>query len=474
MISGSKHEEVIVVPTALAEEGQTSLRTKISIILTLALPAMTEQILQALVGFVDILFVSRLGSVEVAAAGVANAFMSVYMAVSLAMGVSASSLITRSIGAGDYERARGIARQSIFLAVLLGVLFGIITFLFAEPLLQLMGAEPTVLKDGAAYFRIVGIPTIFMSIMIIAGSIIRASGDTKTPMKVSLWVNLIHIPFDYVFIYGIGQFAGLGVAGAACATVLARAIGSVALLYSLKKSDLAIFSRHQSDPPYTKSPFTMPILKLTTPVMIERLLMRFGVILYYSLIINIGTNAYAAHMIASNMEMMVVLAGVGFEVATSILVGQLVGAKRFSESRSYAFLNMGLATCLMTIVGILLFVFAPLIASFFTTDPVIANMVVIALRFMAAYQPGLAMLLILTSSLQGSGDTKTPMYSTFIGMWLVRMACIYLLGIHMGWGITGVWLGITLDVYVRAIFLFFRFHSRFRKMAMTEGKGVSA
>ncbi|MGE5703666.1 MAG: MATE family efflux transporter [Clostridia bacterium] len=464
------------MPAALAEEGITSLRTKIATILTLALPAMTEQILQSLVGFVDILFVSRLGTVEVAAAGVANAFMTIYMAICFALGISASSLITRSIGAGDMVKARGVARQALFMSVLLGFLCGIITLFLAEPMLKLMGTEPAVLKEGSTYLRIVGIPTIFLSVMIVAGSIIRASGDTKTPMKVSFWINLLHIPLDYVLIFGIGSFAGWGVAGAAAATVLVRALGSIGLLISLKKSDLHVFSKDPDDTNLLRDPYTMPMLKLSVPVMVERLLMRLGVIIYYSVIINIGTNAYASHMIASNMEMVVILAGAGFEVASSILVGQHVGAGKYREARSFAMLNMGIAVGLMSLVGIALFFLAPWIAGFFTQDPVIIDMVTIALRFMGAYQPGLAILLILAGALQGSGDTKTPMYSTFIGMWLVRLVLIYIFGIRMNMGIGGVWFAITIDVYVRAIFLSFRFHQRFRRFErmQLQAKGTPA
>lgn len=106
---------------------------------------------------------------------------------------------------------------------------------------KLWGLNLKVLADGVVYFRIVAIPSILISLMTIFGSILRAAGDTKTPMKVSLWVNIIHIPLDYVLIFGLAGFSGLGIAGAAWATVAVRAIGAVALYLYIRKSNVAFY-----------------------------------------------------------------------------------------------------------------------------------------------------------------------------------------------------------------------------------------
>lgn len=453
--------------SSLTEQDNATFRKRTGMILALALPAMTEQILQTLVGFVDVLFVSRLGTGAVAAVGVANAMVLVAMAIFLALAVASSSLITRSIGAGDLKGAAVTARQASFLAVAIGLLFGLVSLLFAEPILRIMGTEEGVLQDAVVYFRIVAGPAVFIAAMMMFGSILRSSGDTKTPMKVSLWINLVHIVLDYLLIFGIGSFSGFGVAGAAIATVIVRMLGSFALYSAVRNSPLS-FSMGDIRQ-MVKSERTKMILKLAAPVMVEKLIMRLGVILYYSAIIRIGTAAYAAHMIASNMESLVILAGTGFEVASTVLVGQHLGAKQFRLAERFGLTAMMLAAVVMTICGMALFFLAPWVAALFTQDTHIAEMVVIALRFMAAYQLPLAVVLIATGALQVSGDTKTPMYSTAIGMWLVRLLGIYLFGIQMGMGITGVWLSITLDIFVRALFLFWRFRRKFSAYRIAAG-----
>ncbi|WP_316568180.1 MATE family efflux transporter [Neobacillus sp. YIM B06451] len=438
-------EEIEVKPN-------TTTKQKLAVILALAVPAMIENILQTIVGFVDTLFVAQLGLNEVTAVGVANAILAVYIAIFMAIGVGTSSLIARNIGAGDMIKAKSIARQSTFISVIAGLVFGLISLFFSEQLLRLMGAESKVLADGVTYFRIVAIPSVFISLMFTFGSILRAAGDTKTPMKVAWWINIIHIGLDYILIFGIFGFDGFGVAGAAWATVIVRIIGTAALFYYIKKSKVSFtFSGSRSNEE------AKAILALSTPAAIERLIMRLGQVLYFGLIVKIGADTYAAHSIAGNIEMFAYMPGYGLAVAATTLVGQSIGAKRTKEAYQYGMLTTWVAVVFMSVIGAFLFFLSPWFATWFTTDKNAVDMVVTALRIDAFAQPALAFGLVLAGALQGAGDTKSPMYSTAIGMWVIRVLGVYILGIHFGLGIAGIWLSILVDLYVRAIFLFYQF-----------------
>jgi putative MATE family efflux protein len=445
------------------KESKTT-KQKIFIILGLAVPAMIENILQTVVGFVDTLFVSKLGLNEVTAVGVANAVLAVYIAIFMAIGVGTSSLIARSIGAEDISKARSVARQSMFLSVIIGLLFGVITVLFSEPLLRIMGAESDVLATGVTYFRIVGISSLFISLMFTFGSILRASGDTKTPMKVSWWINILHIGLDYVLIFGFIGIPGMGVAGAAWATVIVRIIGTIALFLYIKRSKLSftLFGSYSKEDSFS-------IIKLSTPAAIERLIMRLGQVLYFGLIVKIGADTYAAHTIAGNIETFSYMPGYGLAIAATTLVGQSVGGKRPKEAYQYGMMTTWIAVGFMSFVGVLLYFLSPWFAVWFTTDKNAIDMVVTALRIDAFAQPALAIGLVLAGALQGAGDTKSPMYSTAIGMWVIRVLGVYFLGIHFGMGIAGVWLSIAIDLYVRAVYLLVRF----RTNSKTNNKKVS-
>jgi putative MATE family efflux protein len=436
-----------------------STKQKISIILALAIPAMVENTLQMVVGFVDTLFVARLGLNEVTAVGIANAVLAVYIAIFMAIGVGTSSLIARSIGSGDIEKAKSIARQSTFISILAGMIFGIISVFFSEPLLKMMGAESNVLRDGSIYLQIVGIPSVFISLMFNFGSILRAAGDTKTPMKVSWWINLIHIGLDYVLIFGLFKLDGFGVAGAAWATVIVRLLGSAALYHHIKKSPVSFsFSGESSKGD------SFAILTLSAPAAIERLIMRLGQVVYFGLIVKIGAETYAAHTIAGNIETFSYMPGYGLAIAATTLVGQRIGARQYRDAYEFGFLTTGLAIGFMSLIGLVLFFLSPWFASWFTTDLHARGMVVTALKIDAFAQPALAVGLVLAGALQGAGDTKSPMYSTALGMWVIRIIGVYILGIHFGMGIAGIWISIAIDLYARGVFLFYQFKKHFKKI----------
>lgn len=444
---------------------KSNLKIQVSTILVLAIPAMIENILQTVVGFVDILFVAKLGLVEVTAVGIANAVLAIYMAVFMAVGVGSSSLIARSIGAGEVDKAKALAKQSTILAIILGIIFGIITLFFSDVLLRVMGAEAKVVAQGAIYLRIVGIPSVFIALMFIFGSLLRAYGDTKTPMYVSWWINILHIGLDYVLIFGIGSWVGWGVAGAAWATVIVRILGALALYYYIRKSSIS-FSLFDS---IDSKSLISSLIKISTPAALERLVMRFGQVLYFGLIVYIGTATFAAHTIAGNIETFSYMPGYGLAIAATTLVGQKIGAGKYKEAYQYGIVTTGIAVVFMSIVGIFMFFYAPWMASWFTSDKEAIQMVTTALRIDAFAQPALAIGLVLTGALQGAGDTKSPLYSTAIGMWLIRIIGVYIMGIYLGMGIAGIWLAIALDLLIRAIFLTWRYRSLFRSL-MNEAK----
>ena len=440
-------------------ENRTS-KEKVFAILLLAFPAMIENVLQTLVGSVDTLFVARLGLVEVTAVGIANAVLAVYIAIFMALGVGASSLIARNIGAGNVDKAKAVAKQSTLIAIIVGLFFGLITLFFSESLLNIMGAESRVIAEGAVYLRIVGTPSVFISLMLIFGSILRATGNTRAPMNVALWMNILHIALDYLLIFGLGGWMGWGVAGAAWATVIVRVLGAMALYYYIRKSDVSFSLFGFSD---SRSLF-LPIIRLATPAAIERLVMRLGQVLYFGLIVVIGTETFAAHTIAGNIETFSYMPGYGLAIAATTLVGQYIDAGLSKEAYQYGILTTGIAIVFMSIIGVFMFIFAPWFATWFTNDSSAIDMVTVALRIDAFAQPALAIGLVLTGALQAAGDTKSPMYSTAIGMWLVRIIGIYVLGIYFDMGISGIWIAIALDILIRAIFLSWRYRSLFQRL----------
>ncbi len=429
-----------------------NLKKKVNVVLTLAVPTVIENFLITIVGFVDTLFVSKIGLHEVSAVGITNAIIAIYIAVFLAMGIGTSSLIARSIGAGELEKAKKIARQSTIMSGTIGLIFGILTLCLAEPLLRSMGIEDDVLTMGIVYFEIVGIPAIFTALMTNFGSILRSTGDSKNPMKVGIWINLIHIALDYVLIFGLGNWSGWGIAGAAWATTIVRLIGTAALYVYIQRSAIS-FSLLKGK----SKEYTIPLLAISGPAIVERFIMRFGQLFYAGLIVRIGTDVYSAFLLAGNISYFSYMPGYGMGVAAATLVGTYIGAKRKNDAYYYGMITMWIAVMFMSFVGVLYFAFSTAVGPCFTNNQDVIDMVTLGLRIDAFAQPFIAMSLVFTGALQGAGDTKGPMYSTIFGIWVIRVVGIYILCFYFTLGIAGVWLVNALDYILRSIFLFKRF-----------------
>jgi putative MATE family efflux protein len=423
-------------------------------LIKLALPATVENILETSVGFVDSLMISQIGLFAVAGIGIANAILNVYIAVFIALGIGTSSLISRNIGAKNNEKAKLIAKQSLLLAIVSGLFLGLVSLLIGPQLLNLMGATKQTLNYSLQFFSIVGGGSVAIATMIILGSMLRAIGDTKTPMKIGLITNILNISLDYILIFGLGPIPALGVVGTAIGTLVARLLGTILLYRKVHLSVLSfpllsIFQRSNYQ----------ELLKLSFPAALERLVMRLGQVLYFGVIVAIGAKTYSAHSIAGSIESFVknYMPAYGLATAAATLAGNSIGKKDYAETKRVALYAVKYGVIVLSILGIGLFFGTPYIAPWFTIDAEAINQIVIALKIDAFNQPGLAISLILAGVLQGMGDTKTPLYSTAFGMWITRILGVILLGSIMGLGIAGVWLAIGLDLYVRSLFLTYHF-----------------
>ncbi len=429
---------------------------RIKAIMVLAVPAMIENILQVFIGVVDTFFIGKIGTEAIAGVGATNLIMNIYIAFFLALGVGTTAIVSRNIGANDFEKSNHTVKQSLIMAVSIGLGFGIINLIFSKNILLLLGAEERVVQYALPYFLSVAVPSVFLCVMMVLSSALRGAGDTKTPMKIAIISNIINAILDYILIFGLFNFTGLGILGAGLATTLSRVVGAILLLRKMNgkytKIHISLFSKWKVDKNILKS-----IVRISLPAAAERLIMRSGQLIYGGMIIKIGTEAYAAHNIAGTIETFSYLPGMGFGIAAATLVGQSLGANKSDEAQRYGWMSYYIATGFMIVVGAVFYVFAPFLARLFTQDPTVIDLVVKVLRIIALFQPFLCVTLVLTAALQGAGDTKFPMYSTFIGIWGIRILGVYILGMKLGLGLTGVWLAYAADITIRGVILILRF-----------------
>ncbi|WP_369404959.1 MATE family efflux transporter [Piscibacillus salipiscarius] len=323
---------------------------------------------------------AKIGIIEVSAVGISNAILQVYFAVFMAIGIAANIYIARFTGSNNERLLKITTWQSIYLALISGVILGFVTLLFAEPILRLMGANEKVIQAGTIYFQIIAVPSVVLALSFVLASIIRGTGDTKTPMKVSIWINIIHIFLDYIFIFGFWIIPGLGIAGAAIATVIVRFIGIVWLFRFILKNILTESVKKKLSFGSFDWSFMKKLLSVGTPAAGERLVMRVGQVLYFGLIVSLGTATFAAHQIAGSIEIFSYMIGYGFATAATTIVGQLMGAEEYKQAKKYAHDCVWIAVGFMSIVGIGLYFSSEFLATLFTEDFSVINQIVIALK----------------------------------------------------------------------------------------------
>lgn len=425
-------------------------------LLALGIPATLEHILQTLVGFVDNLLIAKIGLGAITAVGLANSLMNVWLAIFLAMGIAASSPVAKAVGAKHFKKAGRVAKDSLIISLLVGLFFALISLLFGRSLLGILGAQGDVLEDALGYFSWVAGTAPLLAAMTVTGSLLRASGNTKSPLKVGLWVNLINILLDYLLIFGFGPIPALGILGTALGTVLARLIGCLLLWRELQTSPLKISWQPGAN-------YFQDLTKLAIPASLERLAMRLGQVLYFGLILKIGTKTFAAHSLAGTIESFSYMPAYGLAAAAGSLIGQSLGAKSPEDALLFGRRANRLGCLIMIPLGALLFFLGPNLARIFTEDPQAISQVATALKIDGLAQPALAISLITTGSLQGMGDTTSPFLSTLAGMWLLRVFGVWFLGIQLNLGIAGIWLAIALDLTGRSIFLWARFRQGLSK-----------
>lgn len=423
-------------------------------VFNIALPAIGESYLQSLLGVVDSFFISRLGLLAINAVGVTNIYSMTYIGVFTAISATLSVFLSRAFGAKDEERSKSVIFHGLFISILIGLIFSLISVVFADPLLTMVGTNEQLKNTAIIYFKVVLGLTPFIALFTAQSASFRAIGDTRTPFRVGIEMNAVHIILDYILIFGIGPFKGLGITGAAFAMILARLYGFLRLFIisqripsiALKISDIKVIWN-----------LVVSMIKFAIPATLERLSMRLGQVVYFGLIVRMGTEVYATHNIAGTLTTFAFTVGGGFAVAASTLIGQAIGEKNYSDVEEYRKWSYIQSAVSMTVITAILAFTSPWIGSIFTQNKTVIHLLGIILLIDTFSQPFLASVTVDTSVVQAGGNSKFPMVVTMIGIWGVRTLGVYLFAWKLGLGLPAVWVSIAADNAMRAgLFAWYR------------------
>lgn len=418
-----------------------------SVIMALAWPTMLEELMLTAVQYIDVAMVGALGTQATAAVGATSTVSWVVSSSTSALGIGFLAFISQAFGAGDRQRACRASAQAVNVTVIIGLLFTALTLGLSRQIPVWMQVDDAIRDLASRYFFVLYTSMLFRAALTIFGTVLRAVGDTKTPMKIGLLVNVINVVFNFLLIYPTRNVmllektvtiygAGMGVIGAAVASTIAYAVGGVVITVVLWKHP-DVSPRGQSLKPDRE--ILMPCMKVAIPNMLQRFGTSMGYVAFASMVNALGEVATAAHTIANTVESAFYIPGYGMQTAAATLAGNAYGARDSKRMKDLAAMFLPIEVVLMICTGSLLFVTSqPLMGLFSDAEEVIALGTTV-LRMVALSEPFYGVSIIVEGMMQGVGKTKTPFVFNLIGMWGVRIVGTYLFTAVLGYGLVSAW-----------------------------------
>jgi len=420
-------------------------------IFALALPAMASNAFQTVLGLIDMAFVSRLGTSSIAAVGISGSVMFLIMTVAISISIGTIALIARFVGSGDSDYASRVAVQALAFGTVISIFFAVIGFFATRPLLKLLGAQPEVMELGQQYLRVMflGVATMFLSFL--ANGIMQGSGDTFTPMVISGIAVAWNIIFDPLLIFGIGFFPRMGVRGAALATVMARGIGLSISIFILIKG----YSRLKLQLSGFKIDFHIiwRIVRIALPSSIEMLTRSSAYFIFMKIVAIYGTVTVAAYVVGGRLDSIVWMPGFALATASSTLVGQNLGAGKPERAERSAWTTVGIYAAIMFFFGVIFYILAPTLIGFFDRSEQVIQVGTNYLRITVFGYLFLSAAIVLSRSLNGAGDTISPMLTTFVSSLGAQTTTALLFLKYTDFASDGLWFAMVIAMVVHAMII---------------------
>ena len=409
-------------------------------ILLLSIPMVLEMIMESVFAVVDIFFVSRLGADAVATVGITESLMTIVYAIGMGLAVGTTALVSRRIGEKNRDGASFVAFQAILTGLLISLLIAIPGAGFASRLLDVMGAEEQIVREGFSYTGIMLGSNGIIMLLFIINAVFRSSGDAAVSMRILALANLFNILLDPMFIFGIGPFPELGIKGAAVATATGRGIGVAYQLWILfnGRGRVRLLPRHM----HLRLDVLWKLIRLSLGGIGQSLIATTSWIALVRIIAEFGSGALAGYTIAIRIIVFTMLPSWGLSNAASTLVGQNLGARQPERARRSVWLTAKLNMLFMGLVSVA-FVFIPeYFIRIFIRDPEIIGYGADCLKIISYgfVLYGLGMVMI--QALNGAGDTVTPTVINLICFWMVEIPLAYLLAMEAGVQEKGVYIAI--------------------------------
>ncbi|MEJ6456002.1 MATE family efflux transporter [Fusobacterium animalis] len=432
-------------------------------ILYLAIPAVGEMTLYMMIWIFDTMMIGKYGGqLAVSSVGLSTEIIYSFFNIIIAVGVSTAltSLISRAIGSKDYKKAEIIANAGIKIAVVLALIFFSLLFFVPDKILNLAGATKEMLPLATRYAKISSFSFFLLTLSSTTNGIFRGIKDTKTSLYVAGSINIVNLFLDYVLIFGNFGFPEWGITGAAVATVAGNFIGILLQWSRLKKLPfkISLFS-------YVSKKDIWEIIRFAVPSGLQEANFSLSRLLGLTLILSLGTTAFAANQIGIAIEAISTMPGWGVAIACTALVGHSIGENNPNKSQEYTLYSTIIASIFMGILACFFFFIPKTLVSFFINKQEIDVIKIgaICLQVAAFEQIPIAIVTVLGSYFKGIGNPKTPFYVSFFTNWFLRLPIAFYLISILRLPVYIYWFITTFQWLVESVILYYLYRKNIIK-----------
>jgi putative MATE family efflux protein len=415
----------------------------------LAGPMLVSGLLQNMQSLIDLFWVGRLGSGAVAAVALSGTILMTLFPVVMGMSAGTVALVSRFVGARQPGQAAEAAGQSLGLALVFGLTAGLLGAGFTEPLCRLMGTPPEALRPAVDYLRISFLGSFTVFVLFLGNSALQGAGNAMTPMAAMTLATVLNLVLDPVFIFGWLGVPRLEVRGAALATVLAQAIAAVLVVARLSHgtAGLHVHRTHW----WPRAALVWRLWRIGLPSSGQMLARSLMALVLMRVVAGCGTPAVAAYGIGLRFHGLVMLPAFALGNAAATMVGQNLGARQPGRAQAAAWLATGMDLIVMAVSGAVFMALAPHLIAVFDRSAEVVALGASYLRTVSPFYLFTGLAVVLGRSLQGAGDTVSPMLLTILCLWGLQVPLAVTLSRHFDPAPLGIWWAIAIAVSVHGM-----------------------
>ena len=422
---------------------------------TLIWPLLLEQTLSVTMGMADTLMVSGVGEAAVSSVSLVDSLNILFIQILSALATGGAVIASQYLGRKDEDSASRSAAQLYSVLGISTIALGVICMLLSRPILRMVfgSIDDDVMRFAQQYFLISAVSYPFIGLYNGGAALFRAQGNSRISMLASLVMNVINIAGNAVLIYGFG----MGVIGAALATLIGRVFAAVFILWQNQNMHNPLRVQHFADLRPRRKPI-MQILSIGIPSGLENGMFQIGKLCVSSLTSTLGTSAIAANAVANSVTTLANIPGNTMSLAMIPVIGQCLGAGDKKQAKHYAVTLLGIAVSGLAITNVLLFILMPEVVTWFSLSAEAAALCTTVVHmFNVASVFFWATSFTLPNALRAGGDAKFTMTVSIISMWLFRVILSYVFVLQFHLGLPGVWMGMFADWVCRSLCFLVRF-----------------